>query len=108
MLGAALTGRNRTGYDDDPHGLAVGLTETPVNYHGADRVARAIFAAQRRRPADRIFLFLQSMATRFFARLAAALAARGYEVHRVNFNGGDRAFRNLSNAVDFCGREAEW
>ncbi|MBV8119366.1 MAG: capsular biosynthesis protein [Alphaproteobacteria bacterium] len=100
--------RNQTGYDDDPRGLALGLTETRLDRHGTDRVARAIFAEQRRRPADRIFLFLQSMATRFFARLAAALAARGYEVHRVNFNGGDRAFWNLPNAVDFCGREAEW
>jgi capsular polysaccharide export protein len=59
-------------------------------------------------PTDRSFLFLQSMPTRFFARLGAALAARGHGVHRVNFNGGDRAFWNLPNGVDFRGHEHDW
>ncbi|HEV2097785.1 MAG TPA: capsular biosynthesis protein [Stellaceae bacterium] len=57
---------------------------------------------------DRAFLFLQGMATRFFERLGKALAARGHAVHRVNFNGGDRAFWRLPGAVDFHGREHEW
>ncbi|MBV8936123.1 MAG: capsular biosynthesis protein [Alphaproteobacteria bacterium] len=48
------------------------------------------------------------MATRFFERLGRALADRGHAVHRVNFNGGDRAFWRLSGGVDFCGRPAEW
>jgi capsular polysaccharide export protein len=59
-------------------------------------------------PAARGFLFLQGMATRFFDRLGRALAERGHAVHRVNFNGGDRAFWRHSAAVDFCGREHEW
>ena len=54
------------------------------------------------------FLFLQGMATRFFARLGQALAGRGYSVYRVNFNGGDRAFWRLPGSVDFCGRPEEW
>jgi capsular polysaccharide export protein len=59
-------------------------------------------------PARRGFLFLQGMATRFFQRLGRVLADRGHAVHRVNFNGGDRAFWRLPGAVDFCGREHEW
>ncbi len=54
------------------------------------------------------FLFLQGMATRFFERLGRTLADRGHAVHRVNFNGGDRAFWRLPGAVDFGGREHEW
>jgi capsular polysaccharide export protein len=60
------------------------------------------------RPAGRSFLFLQGLATRFFARLGRALAARGHDVHRVNFNGGDRLFWHLPGALDFTGRFAEW
>jgi capsular polysaccharide export protein len=59
-------------------------------------------------PSGRGFLFLQGMATRFFERLAQALLGRGHAVHRVNFNGGDRAFWRLPGAVDFRGREHEW
>lgn len=59
-------------------------------------------------PPGRSFLFLQGMATRFFERLGQALGERGYPVHRVNFNGGDRAFWRLPGAVDFCGRPEEW
>jgi hypothetical protein len=59
-------------------------------------------------PTRRSFLFLQGMATRFFKRLGHALADRGHAVHRVNFNGGDRAFWRLPGAVDFCGHPAEW
>jgi capsular polysaccharide export protein len=59
-------------------------------------------------PTQRGFLFLQGMATRFFERLGQALAERGHAVHRVNFNGGDRAFWRLSGAIDFCGRAERW
>jgi capsular polysaccharide export protein len=58
--------------------------------------------------AGRGFLFLQGMATRFFERLGRALSERGHAVHRVNFNGGDRAFWRLPGAVDFSGPEHEW
>lgn len=54
------------------------------------------------------FLFLQGPATRFFARLGAALRARGHAVRRVNFNGGDRLFWPLPGAVDYRGDRAGW
>jgi capsular polysaccharide export protein len=57
---------------------------------------------------DRSFLFLQGLAARFFESLGRALLARGHTVHRVNFNGGDRAFWRLPGAVDFGGRAVEW
>lgn len=59
-------------------------------------------------PSNRCFLFLQGLATRFFERLGRALLARGHAVHRVNFNGGDRAFWRLPGAIDFADREHEW
>jgi capsular polysaccharide export protein len=49
----------------------------------------------------RSFLFLQGMATQYFAKLGAALAKRGHDVHRINFNGGDRLFWMRQGAVDF-------
>ncbi len=53
-------------------------------------------------------LFLQGLASWFFNRLGRALKARGHEVHRINFNGGDRAFWRLGNATDFRGPPGEW
>ena len=49
---------------------------------------------------QRSFLFLQGMATQFFAKLGAALAKKGHDVHRINFNGGDKLFWMRSGAVD--------
>lgn len=40
----------------------------------------------------RTFLFLQGVASPFFARLAAALEASGHGVVRVNFNAGDAVY----------------
>jgi capsular polysaccharide export protein len=59
-------------------------------------------------PARREVLFLQGMASRFFAELGSALLGRGHGVHRVNFNAGDRLFWPLPNAVDFRGRPDGW
>ena len=56
----------------------------------------------------RSFLFLQGMASHFFARLGAALRDRGHTVNRINFNAGDRLFWPLRGAIDFRGRPAEW
>jgi capsular polysaccharide export protein len=50
---------------------------------------------------QRSFLFLQGMATHFFAKLGSALAKNGHQVHRINFNGGDRLFWLRPGAVDF-------
>jgi capsular polysaccharide export protein len=54
------------------------------------------------------FLFLQGLASRFFERLGRRLLERGHRVRRVNFNGGDRAFWRLADALDFTGRPEEW
>jgi capsular polysaccharide export protein len=59
-------------------------------------------------PRPRSFLFLQGSATRFFERLGRALAHRDHTVHRVNFNGGDRALWRLPGAIDFRGRLHAW
>jgi len=56
----------------------------------------------------RSFLFLQGMATQFFARLGAALAKKGHDVHRINFNGGDKLFWLRPGAVDFRGDLKAW
>jgi capsular polysaccharide export protein len=56
----------------------------------------------------RHFLFLQGMATWFFARLGAALARRGHEVRRINFNGGDRLLSPRLGAVSYRGKLDDW
>jgi len=50
-------------------------------------------AAQPDRKAPHRVLFLQGLATPFYAALAAKLAKAGHTVHRVHFCGGDWAFR---------------
>ncbi len=57
---------------------------------------------------QRSFLFLQGMATRFFAKLGSALAKNGHQVHRINFNGGDRLFWLRPGAVDFTQDLKAW
>jgi capsular polysaccharide export protein len=56
----------------------------------------------------RSFVFLQGLATPFFARLGAVLRARGHAVRRVNFNGGDAAFWPLPGAIAYRGPPEEW
>jgi capsular polysaccharide export protein len=57
---------------------------------------------------QRSFLFLQGMATRFFQKLGQALGNMGYDVHRINFNGGDLLFGSLKGAVNFSQDLAVW
>jgi capsular polysaccharide export protein len=59
-------------------------------------------------PPRRRFLFLQGMATSFFARLGEGLALAGYGVRRINFCGGDRLFWSLPGAVDYRGSLKDW
>jgi capsular polysaccharide export protein len=56
----------------------------------------------------RNILFLQGIATTFFARFALGLVRRGHSVHGINFNGGDRVFFPLPGAVDYRGDLAAW
>lgn len=56
----------------------------------------------------RRYLFLQGMATPFFAQLGAKLAERGHVVKRINFTAGDRLFWRLPGSVAYRGNLTEW
>ena len=55
-----------------------------------------------------VFLFLQSVASPLFARLADELEARGHCCLRINFCAGDRLFWRRPGATDYRGRYDEW
>lgn len=54
----------------------------------------------------RSFLFLQGPHGAFFPRLGTALRRIGHDIHRINFNGGDRA--TWPDGVNFSGLESGW
>ena len=56
----------------------------------------------------RNILLLQGLMGPLFRRIGQALRQRGYGVHKVNFNGGDRLFWRLPNGIDYRGSPAEW
>jgi capsular polysaccharide export protein len=60
------------------------------------------------RGVQRSFLFLQGLAGPFFSKLGQALAAAGHDVHRVNFNGGDKIYWKGRNATDYRGTLRHW
>lgn len=55
----------------------------------------------------RAYLFLQGPPGPFFYRLGSTLRQHGFAVHRINFNGGDRADWR-EGAVDYSGRAQDW
>lgn len=58
--------------------------------------------------APRTVLLLQGLMGPLFRRLGQALTAAGHTVHKVNFNGGDRAFWRLPNGIEYRGTLEEW
>lgn len=56
----------------------------------------------------RSVLLLQGLMGRMFRRLGKGLARAGHQVHKVNFNGGDRLFWSLPGGIDFRGTLQEW
>jgi capsular polysaccharide export protein len=54
----------------------------------------------------RTFLFLQGPHGSFFPKLGAALSSIGYDIRRINFNGGDRA--TWPGGEDYQGRATQW
>jgi len=50
---------------------------------------------------NRKYLFLQGPVGPFFQELGKAVAAKGSQAWRINFNGGDRYFWDAPNAIDF-------
>jgi capsular polysaccharide export protein len=57
---------------------------------------------------QRTFLFLQGLATPFFARLAEQIATRGHKVERINLSGGDWVFWPRLGAVNYRGHFSDW
>lgn len=53
-------------------------------------------------------LLLQGPVGPFFSRLARDLKNAGAVVHKINFNGGDRAFYSAGEAVDYTGTLDQW
>jgi len=58
--------------------------------------------------ARRSVLLLQGLMGPLFRRLGQGLLAAGHHVHKVNFNGGDRAFWRLPGGIDYRGTLADW
>lgn len=56
----------------------------------------------------RTVLLLQGLMGPLFRRLGQGLTAAGHTVHKINFNGGDRAFWRLPNGIDYRGTLAAW
>lgn len=59
-------------------------------------------------PEKRRILLLQGLMGPLFRRLGQGLRAAGHEVHKVNFNGGDRLYWRLPNGIDYRGTLDEW
>lgn len=57
---------------------------------------------------QRSVLLLQSLMGPLFRRLGQGLIRAGHKVHKVNFNGGDRAFWRLPGAIDYRGTKDDW
>lgn len=53
-------------------------------------------------------LLLQGPIGPFFSRFGDDLAARGFAVTKINFNGGDRFFYRRSGAIDYTGKLEDW
>ena len=58
--------------------------------------------------APRRFLFLQGLASPFFARLGAALADAGHGVEKLAFNGGDAMSWPRARIRDYAGTPEAW
>lgn len=58
--------------------------------------------------ACRNILLLQGLMGPLFRRLGQGLRKAGHNVHKINFNGGDRAFWRLPGGIDYRGSKAEW
>lgn len=59
-------------------------------------------------PEKRRILLLQGLMGPLFRRLGQGLRAAGHEVHKVNFNGGDRLYWRLPNGIDYRGTLEAW
>lgn len=53
-------------------------------------------------------LLLQGPIGPFFSRFAQELGERGFNVHKVNLNGGDKLFYRQPGAIDYAGELSHW
>ncbi|MBX2881864.1 MAG: capsular biosynthesis protein [Granulosicoccus sp.] len=53
-------------------------------------------------------LLLQGPVGPFFSRIADDLTCRGFEVFKINFNGGDRLFFNGQRTIEYTGTVEQW
>lgn len=70
-------------------------------------LAKAGQSAGASSPRRRVLL-LQGLMGPLFRRLGQGLMRAGHSVHKVNFNGGDRAFWRLPGGIDYRGTKADW
>jgi len=56
----------------------------------------------------RDILLLQGPIGPFFSHLATELTDRGFRVHKVNLNGGDKLFYKHDGAIDYAGELQHW
>jgi capsular polysaccharide export protein len=68
-----------------------------------DRAEHAWAGAEKR-----TVLLLQGLMGPLFRSLGRGLMRDGHKVHKINFNGGDRAFWRLPNGIDYRGSMEEW
>lgn len=64
--------------------------------------------SQAARPAVRSVLLLQGLMGPLFRKLGQGLIRAGHHVHKVNFNGGDRAYWRLPGGIDYRGTKDDW
>lgn len=60
------------------------------------------------KPMSRNALLLQGPIGPFFSRFAQDLTKRGFNVTKINFNGGDKFFYKNSGALDYTGSLDDW
>jgi len=78
-------------------------------FAGSPELMPQVAAPGDARPlARRNVLLLQGLMGPLFRHVGRALSQRGYGVHKVNFNGGDRLFWRLPNGMDYRGPVADW
>lgn len=88
--------------------LARELNVLPERRHNKHQPHNLRFRPRKPMKQQSVFLFLQSVASPLFAKLADELEARGHRCLRINFCLGDRFFWRREGATDYRGRYDEW
>lgn len=92
---------------DDTSRLPVNGASNPVKPATASGTAAGSADARSAGP-KRSVLLLQGLMGPLFRRLGQELIDAGHDVHKVNFNGGDRFYWRLSGGIEYRGSLEEW